>query len=123
MKRKVVSIIMCAVFATAAVGCGSSSGSGTSDSASSDSASAEETTTVVAESTEAAETETATGTTEATADENVSGALTIWEHSTSFEPSLEGVIEGFSAKYPNVDVELLAPGEKGHFLPGEKGHL
>jgi raffinose/stachyose/melibiose transport system substrate-binding protein len=105
MKRKVVSIIMCAVFATAAVGCGSSSGSGTSDSASSDSASAEETTTVVAESTEAAETETATGTTEATADENVSGALTIWEHSTSFEPSLEGVIEGFSAKYPNVDVE------------------
>ena len=36
--------------------------------------------------------------------EAVSGALTIWEHNTSFEPSLDGVVKGFQAQYPNVEV-------------------
>lgn len=37
--------------------------------------------------------------------EDVTGSLTIWEHGTSFESSLESIIEGFQEKYPNVDVE------------------
>lgn len=37
--------------------------------------------------------------------EDVSGSITVWEHNFSFEDSLKAVIEGFKAKYPNVDVE------------------
>ena len=37
--------------------------------------------------------------------EDISGSLTIWEHSYSFEESLKSVIEGFSALYPNVEVD------------------
>ena len=39
------------------------------------------------------------------AGEEVSGTLTIWEHSYSFEESLKAVIEGFKAQYPNVEVD------------------
>lgn len=37
--------------------------------------------------------------------EEVSGTITIWEHAFSFEESLQAVIEGFKAKYPDVTVE------------------
>lgn len=37
--------------------------------------------------------------------EDISGKLTIWEHNASFEESLVAVIDGFTAKYPNVEVE------------------
>lgn len=39
------------------------------------------------------------------AEEDVTGTITVWEHNYSFEESLKAVIEGFNAKYPNVEVE------------------
>ena len=37
--------------------------------------------------------------------EDVSGSITVWEHDYSFEEPLKAVIEGFKAKYPNVEVD------------------
>ncbi len=37
--------------------------------------------------------------------EDVSGSITVWEHAYSFEEALKAVIEGFKAKYPNVEVD------------------
>ena len=42
---------------------------------------------------------------EAEVNEDVSGSITVWEHAYSFEEGLKAVIEGFKAKYPNVDVD------------------
>lgn len=41
-----------------------------------------------------------------TGEAGVSGSLTIWEHSTSFDAALEAVIAGFNEKYPDVEVEF-----------------
>lgn len=38
-------------------------------------------------------------------DAQISGHLTIWEHNPSFEDALIAVIDGFTAKYPDVEVE------------------
>ena len=38
--------------------------------------------------------------------EDVSGSITVWEHAYSFEEALKAVIEGFKAKYPNVEVDI-----------------
>ncbi|WP_321009099.1 ABC transporter substrate-binding protein [Hungatella effluvii] len=35
----------------------------------------------------------------------ISGSLTIWEHDVSFEAPLEAVIEGFSQKYPEIEID------------------
>lgn len=45
--------------------------------------------------------------------EEISGAITIWEHDFSVEDSLISVIEGFSEQYPNVEVdyEIKADGD------------
>lgn len=45
------------------------------------------------------------GAVQALAEEAVTGTITIWEHNTSFETSLDGVVKGFREKYPNVEVE------------------
>ena len=42
---------------------------------------------------------------EAEVNEEVSGSITVWEHEYSFEEALKAVIEGFKAKYPNVEVD------------------
>ena len=39
------------------------------------------------------------------ADESISGKLTVWEHSITFEMPMEMLVSGFEEKYPNVDVE------------------
>lgn len=44
-------------------------------------------------------------TTEAAAEGKVGGKLVIWEHTAQFEAPLNAVIEGFSALYPDVQVE------------------
>ncbi len=41
---------------------------------------------------------------ESEGEKDISGTITIYEHSYSFEDSLKKVIEGFNKKYPNVDV-------------------
>lgn len=41
---------------------------------------------------------------EGTGGQDISGTITVWEHNYSFEDSLKQVIEGFTKKYPNVDV-------------------
>ena len=99
MKKKAISGLLCAALVTMLVGCGGGA--------------------PVANNSTPAETETAnsgdTDTSPAPAEEkeaetapeasSASGALTIWEHNTSFEGSLESVVEGFKAKYPDIDVE------------------
>lgn len=42
--------------------------------------------------------------------EDVSGSIVVWEHDYGFEEALKAVIEGFSAKYPNVEVEYEIKG-------------
>lgn len=79
MKKKVLSYLLCGAMATSLTGCGSPSSDAVSSSANSDSA----------ETSGAAE---------------ISGSLTIWEHSFSFEDSLVQIIEAFNKKYPNVEV-------------------
>ncbi|WP_343246329.1 sugar ABC transporter substrate-binding protein [Diplocloster hominis] len=41
----------------------------------------------------------------AAAEGSVGGSLVIWEHTAQFEEPLKAVIEGFNAKYPDVEVE------------------
>lgn len=38
-------------------------------------------------------------------DTNIAGTITVWEHNYSFESSLQKLIEGFEAQYPDVTVE------------------
>ena len=37
--------------------------------------------------------------------EDISGKLVIWEHTGSFEPAVQAVIEGFNEIYPDVEIE------------------
>lgn len=54
----------------------------------------------------------------AEANEEISGAITVWEHDFSFEDSLIQVIDGFQEKYPNVEVdyEIKADGDYDSLL-------
>lgn len=49
------------------------------------------------------------------------------DHQMAVENTISKRIEGKPAYvrsyYLSMQYPLLAPGEKGHFLPGEKGHL
>lgn len=102
MKRRVISIILCGLMVTGLLaGCGDSASSTT---ASTTGSSGTDKTAVVADSA-TSETTSAQSTTAEARTSDVSGSLTIWEHDTAFESSLEAVVEGFKAKYPNVDVE------------------
>lgn len=42
--------------------------------------------------------------------EDIAGSIVVWEHDYGFEEALKAVIEGFSAKYPNVEVEYEIKG-------------
>lgn len=104
MKRKTVSIILCAAVVATLAGCGSNSNTAST------AASSTPTPASTAATEESSEdgTAAATATTEqdaAEADSDISGSITIWEHNNSFETSLNGVIDGFNKKYPNIDVE------------------
>lgn len=48
--------------------------------------------------------------------EDVSGSITIWEHSYSFEDSLNAVIEAFQEQYPNVEVNTDIKSENYYSL-------
>ena len=104
MKRKSAGILLCVAMTTALAGCGSSQAPSASSGAAASSAQTETSSAAVSESAEATGTTKTTETAEA-AGNDLSGSLTIWEHNTSFETSLQGVIDGFKKKYPNIDVE------------------
>lgn len=112
MKRKIVSLVLCGAMAAAMIGCGSTSAdTATSETPATASTTSEETgsteSAVPAESTETASTEADGETTDSAGgvNEDISGSITVWEHNTSFETALEKVVEGFEAKYPNVEVD------------------
>ncbi|MDO4284443.1 MAG: extracellular solute-binding protein [Eubacteriales bacterium] len=95
--RKVLAVLCgMTMMASLLAGCGGSSG--TAQQSEENTTEQEETTEAVAEEADdTAETEETTA--------NISGSITVWEHSNSFESALEAVVAGFSEKYPDVEVE------------------
>lgn len=79
MKKKALACLLCGAMVTSLTGCGSSASEATSSS-------------------------TGSGSAETAVSSELSGSLTILEHSFSFEDSLVQIIEAFNKKYPNVEV-------------------
>jgi raffinose/stachyose/melibiose transport system substrate-binding protein len=52
----------------------------------------------------------------AEANEEVSGSITVWEHSYSFEDSMNDVIAAFQEQYPNVEVNAEIKSENYYSL-------
>ena len=50
------------------------------------------------------------------ADESISGKLTVWEHSITFEMPMEMLVSGFEEKYPNVGFFRNTGGQRAGFV-------
>lgn len=92
--KKIVSVLCCTALLTASfAGCASSNPTSSSSSSSSSDAAAQASSSA----------------------SDVSGNLTIWEHSYSFEPALKEIIKGFNNKYPNVSVNYEIKDENQYY--------
>ena len=113
MKKKWISVLLAAVMAVTAAGCGSTGGQGTDTAAKQEEATGKET--AGTDGTSAADAgEEAAGTSGEAVDENVKATLTYWDYSANADLEsniiLKTAIEKFNEKYPNVTIEVSGKG-------------